>query len=336
MAEQTQTAITKQQIMTGETGLQLRSLDDMFRFAQYAVKSGFVPDSFKTPEQVLIAVQTGAEIGLRPMKALSSICVIKGTPTLWGDVALALVKNSGLLEYCDEYFELDGKRLTSKDINYSKLDDYPNGLTAVCVTKRKGDPEPVARYFSVGDAKVAFLWKKSGSWTTHPKRMLPYKARAFNLRDTHPDVLGGMHLTEEMEGEELLPPPVCETPSRDERRKPVDSQTVENRHGLPEQHAGENVKPVEAQGTEAAAPPAGESMTLEELGEKNRKEYEALLVQFTVKSGLTGKEALAKFTSFASFTLLLEEEEVDTWGKFSHEMMEHLKHELDKGIPAEI
>ena len=325
MAEQTQTAITKQQIMTGETGLQLRSLDDMFRFAQYAVKSGLVPDSFKTPEQVLIAVQTGAEIGLRPMKALSSICVIKGTPTLWGDVALALVKNSGLLEYCDEYFELDGKRLTSKDINYSKLDDYPNGLTAVCVTKRKGDPEPVARYFSVGDAKVAFLWKKSGSWTTHPKRMLPYKARAFNLRDTHPDVLGGMHLTEEMEGEELLPPPVCETPSRDDRRKPVDSKTVEVRQ---EPIETRDVNPVEAQGTEAAAPPAGEA-NIQQL-------YEALLVQFATKVGLTGKEALAKFNSFASFVLLMEEEELNSADKFTPEMILHLHHELDKGIPEGI
>lgn len=335
MTEQTQ--VVRRQIMAGETGLQLRSLDDMFRFAQYAVKSGLVPDSFKTPEQVLIAVQAGAELSLPPMKALSSICVIKGRPTLWGDTALGLVRNSDKLEYCKEFFEVNGKVLADKDIQYEKLELYPAGLTATCETKRVGETEPVFRTFSVADAKLAGLWKKSGPWTTHPKRMLMYKARAFNLRDTFPDILGGMHLTEEMIDQELLPPPVCDTPSRDDRRKPVESQTIEACKPT-EGHAGENVKPVEAQGTEATAPSAGETgtMALEELSEKNRKEYEALLVQFAVKSGLTGKEALAKFTSFASFTLLLEEEEVDTWGKFSHEMMEHLKKELEKGIPANI
>ena len=327
MTEQTQ--IVRRQIMAGETGLQLRSLDDMFRFAQYAVKSGLVPDSFKTPEQVLIAVQAGAELSLPPMKALSSICVIKGRPTLWGDTALGLVRNSEKLEYCKEFFEVNGKVLADKDIQYEKLELYPAGLTATCETKRVGETEPVFRTFSVADAKLAGLWKKAGPWTTHPKRMLMYKARAFNLRDTFPDILGGMHLTEEMIDQELLPPPVCDTPSRDDRRKPVDSKTVEARQMPTETHAGENVKPVEAQGTEAAAPPAGEA-NIQQL-------YEALLVQFATKVGLTGKEALAKFNSFASFVLLMEEEELNSADKFTPEMILHLHHELEtNGIPKDI
>ena len=57
--------------------------------------------------------------------------------------------------------------------------------------------------------------------------MLKYKARAFNLRDNFPDVLFGMHLTEEMYGEEPLPAPESDVKPRGERRMAVPSTTVD-------------------------------------------------------------------------------------------------------------
>ena len=214
-------------------GLVLNNLEDMKTVAQLVLQSGLAPDAIDTAEKVFVVLQTGAEIGLKPMQALNSIMVQKGKPTLWGDAALALVKGSGLCEYCKEYFELKGTMMTEKDVQYGDLIGYPDGLMAVCESKALRDEVPVKSYFSVADAKVAGLWaRKSGQgkpmpWSTHPKRMLKYKARAFNLRDNFPDVLFGMHLTEEMYGEEPLPAPESDVKPRDERRMAVPSTAVD-------------------------------------------------------------------------------------------------------------
>ena len=207
-------AIIKQQITTGNRGLQLQSLDDMYRFGQYVTESGLAPDSFKTPEQVLVALQTGAEINLSPMQSLNSIVVIKGKPTLWGDAALALVKRSGLLGSYSEKVTGEG-------------DDMCAYVSSVRRAVAEGEGECVVEtVFNVADAKTAKLWGKAGPWCTHPKRMLKYKARAFNLRDNFPDVLFGMHLAEEMQGEETLSAPESTVQPREKRRMAVPSTDV--------------------------------------------------------------------------------------------------------------
>lgn len=175
-------------------GLDLRSLEDMYRFAKAAVAAQLVPRGLNTPEKVLIALQTGAELGMPPMVALRSVAPINGAPTIYGDAALALVRKSGELTAIEEYIE--------GEIG-SDLHNTPDDVAAVCSVTR-GDEKPTVRTFSVGDAKLAGLWFKQGPWTTHPKRMLQYKARAFALRDTFPDVLLGMHFAEEMIGEPPL------------------------------------------------------------------------------------------------------------------------------------
>ena len=88
------------QVETSVCGLVLNNLEDMTTVAQIILQSKIAPDSFKTKEQIFVGLQTGAEIGLKPMQALNSIVVIKGKPTLWGDAPLGLVKKSGLLDYC--------------------------------------------------------------------------------------------------------------------------------------------------------------------------------------------------------------------------------------------
>lgn len=183
-------------------GLVFKRMDDMFRFAKYVQASHLAPKSFDTPEKILVAIQSGLELGMKPMRALQSIAVINGRPSLWGDAALGLVKASGLCECIKETIE--GER-----------DDR----VAVCVSKRKGDPEELKTTYSVADAKTAGLWGKSGTWTTNPNRMLKYRARGFNLRDNFPDVLCGFHIAEEM----MDTPPeqayTPETPTRAERKK---------------------------------------------------------------------------------------------------------------------
>jgi hypothetical protein len=99
-----------------------------------------------------------------------------------------------------------------------------DAMIAKVFSEREGKFK-VTTEFSVDDAKTAGLWGKAGPWKTHPKRMLKYKARAFNLRDNFPDILKGLHLQEEMVGEveEPMEKPVCDVAGRHDRRKKVDS-----------------------------------------------------------------------------------------------------------------
>lgn len=165
----------------GNRGLQLASLDDAWRFATAVQKSGLAPKQFDSPEKILIAVQSGAEIGLSPMQSLSCICVINGRPSLYGDALPALAWGSGVLEEFKEWIEGDGDE-----------------MTAYCYTKRRGQAEGRTTTFSVADAKRAKLWGKSGPWTDYARRMLQMRSRSWNFRDNLSDVLKGVGVHEEV------------------------------------------------------------------------------------------------------------------------------------------
>ncbi len=199
-------------------GLQLLSIEDMYRFAKYVVASKLAPKSFQTPEQIIIAVQSGAELAMPPMRSLQSFCVINGAARLYGDAPLALVKQSGLLEYIKEWFDGEGE-----------------DMIAWCETKRKDDAESVKRGFSVDDAKTAGLWKKVGPWQTYPKRMLQMRARGLNLRDCFPDCFGGATIAEEFEGVEMPAEAVTPQVGSREDRKQVDAKVTDTAEAVKEQ-----------------------------------------------------------------------------------------------------
>lgn len=182
MNEETLT-VQKNQISLSKNGLQLTTLDDMFRFAKYVVASGFAPKGMEKPESILIAVEMGYEVGLSPMAALQNTAVVNGRPTIYGDAALALVRASGLMERYEE-----------KPVGTKGKDDFGYRVSA----KRKGDPSEYSETFTVADAKQANLWGKSGPWSQYPARMLKFRARSFLLRDAFGDVLKGMKTAEEV------------------------------------------------------------------------------------------------------------------------------------------
>src|SRR5574340_103940 len=155
------------------------SLGEAREMAEMIAHSDFAPKDYKgKPNNVIIAVQMGADLGLKPMQALQNIAVINGRPSVWGDGALALAMPA--LESFKEWFEGEG-------------DD----LTAHCRLRRRGWPDDTMQSFSVKEAKAAGLWGKAGPWTTYPKRMLQMRARSWALRDACSDLLMGLVLAEE-------------------------------------------------------------------------------------------------------------------------------------------
>lgn len=171
-------------IVLDQSGVQLRSFDEMARFCRAIVNSGLAPKSFQTPEQVMVAIQSGLEIGLPPMQALQTIAVINGRPSLFGDGALALAMAHPLWGGIEESHVAETNTAVCKVWRFIRREDKTPKLTM--------------RTFSQEDAKRAGLWGKSGPWTAYPKRMLQMRARSFALRDSFPDALKGVGISEEV------------------------------------------------------------------------------------------------------------------------------------------
>lgn len=169
------------QLTTTNRGFAPTTLTEAMTFSDMLANSSMVPKAYQgKPQDILVCVQWGMEMGLAPMQALQNIAVINGKPSVYGDAAMALVQASPVCEDVEEFFEAEGT---------------PNPV-AVCVAKRKGR-KPVTARFSVEDAKRAGLWGKQGPWSAYPKRMMQMRARGFALRDAFPDVLKGMITVEE-------------------------------------------------------------------------------------------------------------------------------------------
>lgn len=159
--------------------LQPSSLEEAVKYAEIISKSSVIPKDFQNqPGNILVAIQMGQEIGLKPLQALQNIAVINGRPCIWGDALPAIAMGSKLIEDFREDFD-------------------DKTWTATCSIKRHGIPTPFVRSFSMDDAKKANLWTKAGTWATYPKRMLQMRARAFAIRDAVPDFLKGLSVAEE-------------------------------------------------------------------------------------------------------------------------------------------
>lgn len=189
----------------GRHGLAMRTLEDMWRFAQYMATSPFAPKGMTDARSIVVAIQMGAEIGLAPTVAVRSIAVINGRPSLWGDALLGLCQ-------AHESWDIAAFEET--------IAETPQGLTARCTVKRNGG-KPVTREFTMTDAKRAGLASKQGPWTQYPKRMLQMRARSWALRDTFSDVLQGIASREEAVDFIDVEP----TPSTELQREPGESKT---------------------------------------------------------------------------------------------------------------
>lgn len=180
-------AITTQRA-TAPQVLRPQTFDQLAQFASMAAKSNLVPPSYKgKPEDIMLAVQMGSEVGLAPMQALQNIATINGRPALWGDAQLGLCKAHPAWVSIEETMTGAGETRSAR-----------------CVVIRSGEP-PVVREFGYAQAKQAGLWGKSGPWTQYPDRMMQMRARGFALRDAFPDALRG--LLSEHEALDTPPPP---------------------------------------------------------------------------------------------------------------------------------
>lgn len=183
------------------TPFDFHNLGELEDWAKRAADTFMVPKNYrKRPNDILVAVQWGYELGLKPLQALNSIAVINGRPGVFGDAMPGICIASGKLESVREW--TTGER---------NADDY----TAHCEVKRRGNPTPFHGQFSIADAKTARLWSpepkvtrfndngttfqadNDSPWHRFPQMMLKWRSRVA-YRDAFPDVLRGLLSVEEL------------------------------------------------------------------------------------------------------------------------------------------
>jgi hypothetical protein len=221
-------------IPIGPRGVELTTVESMFRFAKVYLQSGLAPNSFRSEQQLVIAWAKAAELGLSPLQATDGMAIINGRVGIMGDLALAMVESSGLL--------------AKKTVRYTGEGD---NLTCELTLQRKGREEQVYT-FSVREAKQAGIYDRSAVWRGYPKRMTYYRALGFGLRDEFPDVLKGTKTVEELQDYPASEPsPVIYDQDADETKIAANQA-----HEKELQHSG--VKFVASKGVQPSAAEAAE------------------------------------------------------------------------------
>ena len=175
--------------MEHETGLQRvgsagmavfepRSFGELERLAQMCASSKLF--AITTPEAAMVVMLTGASLGLPPVAAMRGIHVVQGRAVLSSDLIVAVVMRSG---QCDRW---------------TVVENSP--VRCIIETHRKGSAAPVRHQWAIEDAKRAGLVTK-GIWQQFPAAMLRARCSAELGRIAYADVLFGVYVEGEIEGD---------------------------------------------------------------------------------------------------------------------------------------
>jgi hypothetical protein len=135
----------------------------------------------ESPEQALMVVMTGREMGIGAMTSLRGFHFIKGKPCMSAQLMAALILKSGKCEY------------------WELVESSPKSATYE--TKRIGGRNAQRKTFTVDDAKLAQLVKADSNWLKYPASMCEARAASALAKIVYPDLLMGVYLPEELENQ---------------------------------------------------------------------------------------------------------------------------------------
>lgn len=143
------------------------------------VESGLLPTSIKTPQQALIIMAQGKELGIPSTVALRQIVVVQGKPTCSAELMMALVHRT-YGQSAIRVFKTDNESCT--------------------VQYRQAGWDGVSEYtFSMEDAKRANLLKNP-TWNQYPAAMLRARAISATVRFAFPECISGLYSPGEVGG----------------------------------------------------------------------------------------------------------------------------------------
>ena len=145
------------------------------------LKSNFLPSTIKTPEQAMMIILKGRELGVPPIQALSQISVINGKPTMSAELMLSQIM-----------------RLHPR----TKI-SFPERTNEKCSVKvQRYGCDPSVFTYTIGDAEKAGLLGKD-SWRKYPRAMLHARVVSEMARSIFPDAISGVSYNPEELGAEV-------------------------------------------------------------------------------------------------------------------------------------
>ena len=165
------------------------SYDEMFRLAESMFRSKMFGVS--SPEQAMVVLMTGLELGFSPAQAFRGIHVINNKPTLSADMMVAVCKSRPDVCHFFRMIETTDERATYE-------------------THRVGEPGPQRITFTAADAKRAGLLSNP-THQKYPGQMLRARAASGLARMVYSDLILGLYTEDEIK--DIPAPPAPERPA---------------------------------------------------------------------------------------------------------------------------
>ena len=159
----------------------------LMEMSEIMSKSTIVPAQYqRRPENVMVALDMASRMGVSPMVVMQNLHVIQGKPSWSGTAVASLIRNSGQFRNVElEYVGERGK------------DSWGAFVTAERVSTGK---QLKGTTVTIGMAKAEGWYQKKGSkWQTMPEQMLGYRAYSYFGRLYAPELMMGLHSTDEVE-----------------------------------------------------------------------------------------------------------------------------------------
>lgn len=208
------------------------------RMANMFVSSTLVPKQFQGKDNLgncVIALNMAQRLGADPLMVMQNLYVVYGTPSWSSKFMIAMFNQCG--RYESIRYEETGKKGTDTQ-----------GVIAWAKEKSTGEilkgPE-----VTIGIAKKERWFDKDGSkWKTMPEQMLRYRAAAWFIRTTAPELSMGLQTVDEVKDTiNVTPQTIMKEPFAEEIRRNANSEAL-----IPQIEQPQNVTPP-VQTIEAAA-----------------------------------------------------------------------------------
>lgn len=190
----------------------LSTVGEQMTYAQWLIDKRLVSETFKTPAQLVVAIQLCKDLDL-PNSALSCFYVVGGKPAIFGDVLIGLVMGSGLVEDKNvSWFDADGALIERPKKRKDKDHDPVFGCEVGY--KRKGHSTWLAATYTLDDKEDSKT--VNPTWVKFWKDMLWRRADVRAIKALFPDCLKGIEVVEYLED---VPAKILKGDTSDRARK---------------------------------------------------------------------------------------------------------------------
>lgn len=169
----------------GMAAFEPRDFNELERLAKRCIDSRLF--KVASPDAALVIMLTGASLGLSPVASLRGIHVIEGKSVLSSDLLVAVVLKSGQCQ------------------RWTVVETTPQ--RCVIEAHRKGQPSPHRHEWTMDMARRAGLERKD-NWVKYPGAMLRARCSSEIARIVFPDVMFGVFVEGELDGDTYDAEPV--------------------------------------------------------------------------------------------------------------------------------